>query len=170
MKSWDETMIAASPLIAFLQKRSLFDAPYDGNTDGIMVVTDASDAFHFATDGSFDKFDEWETVSDSECEFPISFEWGNRTDSILRKKYNYFDLISKDFNGADNKWINAANGISCQLIELMLRDIRILFDCYANDYFPPLWKTILDVYLHNGFPCGWSGRYPEGKLVVFSNK
>jgi len=24
--------------------------------------------------------------------------------------------------------------------------------------------------LQNGFPCGWKGDYPEGKMIVFSNE
>jgi len=28
----------------------------------------------------------------------------------------------------------------------------------------------LYVFQHNGFPCGWKGDYPEGKMIVFSNE
>ena len=34
----------------------------------------------------------------------------------------------------------------------MYRDIEIIFQCYANDYFPKIWKDILEVYLNDGFP------------------
>ena len=52
----------------------------------------------------------------------------------------------------------------------MKRDFRTLFNCYTSEVFPELWKDIFTVYLHNGFPCGWEGEYPEGRLVVFSNE
>jgi hypothetical protein len=52
----------------------------------------------------------------------------------------------------------------------MYRDIGIIFQCYANDYFPTIWKEILEVYLNGGFSCGWDGHLPEGKIVVFSNQ
>ena len=31
-------------------------------------------------------------------------------------------------------------------------------------------KKILEIYLNGGFPCGWDGHLPEGKIVVFSNQ
>ena len=43
----------------------------------------------------------------------------------------------------------------------------ILLNCYANNYMPEIWKDILYVFQHNGFPCGWKGDYPEGKMIVF---
>ena len=46
----------------------------------------------------------------------------------------------------------------------------ILLNCYANNYMPEIWKDILYVFQHNGFPCGWKGDYPEGKMIVFSNE
>ncbi|MDR3054528.1 MAG: hypothetical protein LBU53_03895 [Zoogloeaceae bacterium] len=166
MKKWDETLAAAAPLIEFLQRDSLFDAPYNGSTQGTMVITDAKIANHFAVEDC-DEFDYWQSVSGSECDFPESFEWDSGMDRRLQKKHNeYFGLLSKNFNGAKDKFDEVGTG---QLIELMLRDIHYLFNCYANDYFPPIWQKMLDVYLHNGFPCGWNGHYPEGRLVVFSN-
>jgi hypothetical protein len=33
MKTWDETLAAAAPWIEFLQRESLFDAPYSGSIE-----------------------------------------------------------------------------------------------------------------------------------------
>jgi hypothetical protein len=169
-KTWAETFEAAAPWVEFLQRDSLFDAPYSGSVDGIMVVTDARVANNFAVKQT-DEFSEWlEITNGDEAAFPDTFEWDYNLHSRLRKKYNnYFGFASKNFNGADEKFFQASNQVCSQVIELMPRDIQIIFECYANDYFPPLWKRILDVYLHDGFPCGWNGHYPEGRLVVFSN-
>jgi len=52
----------------------------------------------------------------------------------------------------------------------MMDDMEHILQCYANDYFPPLWKDILTAYLNNGLPCGWSDFPPNGKLVVYSNE
>ncbi|MDR3159278.1 MAG: hypothetical protein LBU11_09825 [Zoogloeaceae bacterium] len=168
-KTWAETFEAATPWVEFLQRDNLFDVPYSGNTGGVMVVTDANIANNFAG-AQTDEFDYWPDVSESEHDFLETFEWDYNLHSRLRKKYNdYFGLESKNFNGADEKFFQASGQVCSQVIELMFRDIKIIFNCYANDYFPPLWKRILDVYLHDGFPCGWNGHYPEGRLVVFSN-
>lgn len=104
-------------------------------------------------------------MSDSPDLFPEHFE-AKRWIAYNLAPNSYFSLADKDFNGADRKMTRS--GV-CILVELMHRDIRMLLNCYANDYFPPIWRDILEVYLHDGFPCGWKGKYPSGRLVVFSN-
>ncbi|VWB80768.1 hypothetical protein BLA13014_03714 [Burkholderia aenigmatica] len=165
MKSWHDVLIAADPLVRFLEQDAFFGAAYRGDPVAHHVVRDAAIARHFATDDSFDDFDEWESVSDAEEVFPAGFEWSRQVASRLMKN-QHWGIEGKHFNGADLKWTNA---VSCPLIELMIRDIGILFQCYANDCFPPIWDSILRAYLDGGFPCGWDGRHPAGRLVVFSN-
>ena len=165
INNWDELLLNAVPLVSFLGRDSYFGSAYSGATAGRLVLRDANAARHFASDDSFDSFDEWQTVTDAPDVFPQNFEWKRWIDYNLTKN-NHFSLGSKNFSGADTKWLE--NG-GCLLLELMHRDMRILLNCYANEIFPPVWESILDVYLHDGFPCGWNGRYPSGELVVFSN-
>lgn len=162
---WQALLEHAAPWVAYLNRPTYFDRPYHGAVSGKLVVTDAVVAFRYASDDSFDEFDEWESVSDRLDIFPDGFEWKSWIDYNLLKS-NFFGLASKHFNGADAKWTR--HGV-CLLQELMLRDMKVLLNCYANDFFPEIWRSILDVYLHDGFPCGWNGRYPQGELVVFSN-
>ena len=45
-----------------------------------------------------------------------------------------------------------------------------LFNCYLNNKYKknhPIWNMIEDAYFKGFWPCGWEGKYPEGKLVVF---
>ncbi len=45
-----------------------------------------------------------------------------------------------------------------------------LFNCYLNNKYKknhPIWNMIEDAYFKGVWPCGWEGKYPEGKLVVF---
>jgi hypothetical protein len=45
--------------------------------------------------------------------------------------------------------------------------------CVANRNAPcpcPLFDLIEQAYMDGGWPCGWKGKYPEGKLAVFSRK
>ncbi|MDC5252323.1 hypothetical protein NRA59_18755 [Acinetobacter baumannii] len=165
MKSWDQVTKDASDFISFLEQGNFFNKPFLISGD-YKIITDAKVGINYATNDDFDNFDEWETVSNSYEVFPESFEWSQRISAKLEKN-NFFDFHEKGFNGAVEKW---EYDESCLLIELMYRDIEIIFQCYANDYFPKIWKKILEVYLNGGFPCGWSGHLPEGKLVVFSNE
>lgn len=165
MKNWEEILVNASKFIKFLENGNFYHTGYSNYSD-VRVVKDVEIARDFATNSSFENFDEWETVSNSYDVFPESFEWSPKITAKL-KNNNFFNFEEKSFNGAKEKW---EFDESCLLIELMYRDIEIIFQCYANDYFPEIWKSILEAYLESGFPCGWEGKYPEGRLVVFSNK
>ena len=164
---WDELLKEAAPLVAFLSKEDFFDTPFYKDTIGALVIHDATLGLDYATNDSNENFTDWETVSDDV--FPDSFDWDGLIHRVIDRRLSqnsYFGLEAKNFNGADVKWTTST---SCVLQELMLRDISLLFNCYANKMFPPLWQDILTVYLNGGFPCGWSSHYPDGKLVVFSN-
>jgi hypothetical protein len=165
MMSWNKLLEEAKPLIALLYQDDFYERAYFGESINRLITTDECVAIQYAIDDSFEKFSDWQTVTDSPAVFPNSFEWKRWIDHNL-SKCSYFDLETKNFHGADLK---LTNGSSCLLIELMHRDIRVLLNCYANNFFPEIWLQILSVYLSSGFPCGWSGVQPEGKLVVFSN-
>ena len=165
-KHWKDLILSAAPFIIFLERDSFFDGKFSGDPSGKMVLVDADVAMEYATDDSLDVFDDWEGASESGNIFPPIFEWSSWVDHNLLKN-RFFNIESKNFNGADVKWMT--QGGACLLRELMIRDMRIILNCYSNDYFPRIWKDILDVYLNDGFPCGWDGRYPDGRLVVFSN-
>jgi hypothetical protein len=163
-------LIRAAPLVRFLERDSFFDTPCNGTAEDVMVVTDVDVAFHFAA-AQTDEFEAWSEGDLDMVEYPPDFDFdcGSLTRRLDRKTTFTRDIETKNSNGVYEKWIKAADGLSCQVIEIMLRDMDMLFTCYANNHFPPFWEKMLDVYLRNGFPCGWSSRYPDGKLVVFSN-
>lgn len=165
MKTWDQIFESAAEFISFLEKGSFYNTKFITKKN-YKIISDANLGIDYATNDSFDDFDEWETVTDSADIFPESFEWNDRIKYKL-KQNQYFGFENQDFNGAKEKWIT---GESCLIVELMYRDIEIIFQCYANDYFPEIWKDILQVYLNHGFPCGWDGHLPSGRLVVFSNR
>lgn len=165
---WDELVKEATPLVAFLSKKEFFDQPYR-DTIGAVVIHDATVGLNYATNDSNEEFTDWETVSNSEAAFPDAFDHEALIHRVIVRRLSqnhYFGWYTKNLNGADTKWTTPS---SCVLEELMQRDIDILFSCYANRLFPPIWQDILTVYLNGGFPCGWSSHYPEGRLVVFSN-
>jgi len=45
---------------------------------------------------------------------------------------------------------------------LWLARYRALLGCTH-----PQFEKVLDIYKHGAYPCGWIGKYPEGKIVVF---
>jgi hypothetical protein len=165
-ENWEQLIAKAKPLVDYLHRDEYFDRGFSGDRSANLVISDPEVGIDFASNDSFDTFDEWQTVSDSPDVFPPEFEWKRWIDFNLRKN-DYFGLREKNFNGADTKW---TRGDGCLLIELMHRDVRILLNCYANDSFPEVWKSIQSAYLHDGFPCGWDGKLPAGKLVVYSNE
>lgn len=38
---------------------------------------------------------------------------------------------------------------------------------YSKYYQSSFYQKLLYVYEHGYLPCGWSGRYPKGKLLVY---
>lgn len=162
---WSDLLATAKPLIDYLSRESYYQAKYSGPTAGKLVITDAIAAMAYSIDESGDHFDDWQTITDSCGVFPVEFEWKRWISHNLNNN-NYFNLARKSFHGAETKWNRS--GV-CLMQELMHRDIKVLLNCYANNFFPDIWTEILHTYLNDGFPCGWNGRYPTGQLVVFSN-
>lgn len=165
MKTWQQILIEADAFVKFLSQDSLYAKPYNGGLPEEFVLTDATIARLVASGGRPEGFEDWESLTDSINTFPEDFEWNRSVKSKLQKN-KYFDLESKNFNGAIEKW---STPTSCLLLELIYRDIDTIFQCYANNHFPDIWVRIMDAYLNDGFPCGWKGNYPEGSLIVFSN-
>ena len=162
MKSWEQLQLDAAEFIAFLELGNFFSQPFT-TTKNYRITTDAEEARIIA--GRY--FSQREDVFDSKAGFPENFEWDmGSIERKLQKNY-YFEYASGNFNGADTKL--TVHGVSI-LLETMDIDIGYIFQCYFNDYFPELWKEILEIYMNNGFPCGWEGEYPQGRLVVYSNE
>ncbi|MCA9111419.1 MAG: hypothetical protein KDA52_15810 [Planctomycetaceae bacterium] len=57
--------------------------------------------------------------------------------------------------------VSELNEILADLEEVML--FRTSFGVTANPY-----EDLFSIYVAGGFPCGWIGSYPNGKLAVFS--
>ena len=161
MKSWEQLQLDAAEFIAFLELGNFFSQPFT-TTKNYGITTDADEAIEMAGR----QFSVRENVFACNV-FPEDFVWN--TPSIDRKleKNHHFEFASKNFNGADTKL--SVHGVSI-LLETMDIDIGYIFACYFNDYFPELWNEILEIYMNNGFPCGWEGEYPQGRLVVYSNE
>ena len=164
MKTWEEIINSGEIFINFLSRCNFFSQPYHGETEGLITTTPEI-AIDYATNDSFEKFEEWESVTDSPDIFPDYFEWYPLIEKQLAKN-SYWGFERANFNGIDRKFTIYDN---CILKELMMRDIIIILNCYANNFFPSIWRDMVNIYLNDGFPCGWSDLKPNGKIVIFSN-
>ncbi|MBE0441136.1 MULTISPECIES: hypothetical protein [Gammaproteobacteria] len=162
MKKWNDILESAQEFVDFLERDTFFDKPFV-NTINALVISDPLLGFKYANqDDEVQSFPAWESISRGEYSFPDSFElYGYVGHQLL--KNNFFNIQSKNFSGFNELWDST-------MAELITDDMYYIFQCYANNYFPPLWKDILTAYLNNGLPCGWSDFPPKGKLVVFSNE
>lgn len=164
-KNWAEVAARANEFIEFLQGDNFFSQPYLEN-EAYLVVTNIATALNYALDDNEENFSGWEDLFSTQ--FPENFDW----ELSLRINYNltknqHFGFFKSNLNGLLEKWTNKDS--ICIAEEMMMIHFDHIFNCYANDHFPPLWQEILNVYLNGGLPCGWSGHYPDGKMVVFSN-
>ena len=163
-KTWDEILESTKPVVDFLSSDSFFSRPYDGDRERFIVTASPEEARYLLSD----EWDEWEEIIDTQQFSGLEdFDWHYFVGSKLIKT-NCLGALDKDFHGADKKL--TIEGGANLLEETMPDNMRILLNCYANNYIPEIWKDILYVYQHNGLPCGWNGDYPEGKMIVFSNE
>ena len=163
-KTWDEILESAQPVVDFLSSDSFFSRPYDGDRERFIVTASPEEARYLLSD----EWDEWEEIIDAQQFSGLeNFDWHYLVGSKLINT-NCLGALDKDLHGVDKKL--TIEGGANLLEETMPDNMRVLLNCYANNYVPEIWKDILYVFQHNGFPCGWKGDYPEGKMIVFSNE
>lgn len=161
MKTWQEVMTQEKELMEFLQRKEFFNKPYNGNRKNQLVVFNPAKAEYF-----FNKITDhgdWQDIQNRDYgdieELP--------SDNFMSQCLEY---VSKELTSKDKEFHNADNLIN-NLRDNMISDFCRMFDfsCMEIEY-PPVWKIIKDTYLSYGWPCGWEGEYPDGKMVIFSNE
>ncbi|MCA1202306.1 hypothetical protein [Priestia flexa] len=135
--------------------------PNDAISNKIVVINDIKKAEHLAHDEIFgeDEYN-WKDIRELE----MSEVWGNYytmpeherpkgldelleviADNVRRSSFKYSmfynDVVADLTNCAINRAINGKN----------------------SSFFEKMFK----IYQIGAFPCGWSGDYPEGKIVAF---
>ena len=84
MKTWDQVVESAAEFISFLEKGNFYNTKFSTEKD-YKIIFDANLGIDYATNDSFDDFDEWETVTDTPDIFPESFEWNDQNLTELKK-------------------------------------------------------------------------------------
>lgn len=162
-------------IIKFLEKETYFDEPFkEGDIDfpiqKIISPIKADEILNYMLDDD---------------EVLIYQEWGIvRANQIVDMKRKYEEKYNKDnyeLSSEIFKYVTRKiNGKVIQDKELNMQ-IPTLIDCLIDDFLYIVFNdysnmenqfinNLLQVYLAGGWPCGWEGEYPKGRLVVFSNE
>jgi hypothetical protein len=153
-KNWSEVRLAAGQLLDFLSCPTFFDRPYGGDARTNRIIFDISEAAERSTDDSGELFQDWQELLES-----VTPAWPDMPREIERRIIELLDQLT-------NKLCLIA--LNDTLINNMQGDIARLLHCHGCGDVHDLWKAVQQVYLDGGMPCGWEGRYPEGRMVVFS--
>lgn len=121
---------------------------------------------------------EWEFISDkTETE---KFLYSQDVKEIWLDLREHNSLILSHPMSADEEkdWQILSENIAERLDRLgygeYTNDVEAdLLNCYLNikhKAMNPLWNMLYKAYKKGVFPCGWKGKFPKGKLVVFHPK
>ena len=91
MKTWDQVVESAAEFISFLEKGNFYNTKFSTEKD-YKIIFDSILRIDYATNDSFDDFDEWETVTDTPDVFHKDFIWNDRIKYKLSKN-NYFEYL-----------------------------------------------------------------------------
>ena len=160
MKNLSEVLLAEPDLVSFLNRKEYFGEKYNGLLEEYLVITDPIQAdYYFHLDADYGNWNSIQNSDWGEIEELTSPEF--MSESLTFVAENILDE-SKSFHGAEVVLENLQDNIIsdiCGFLEFGNMEISI----------PPIWQSMKYVYLHNGWPCGWDGDYPRGRMVVFSN-
>jgi hypothetical protein len=135
---------------------------YLGNNDQLIVIYDPEEAKRLAGDdeNELDGYEYWPRLTEDEyvkLDFHCPHWLYSKVDDVL----------------VSPSRIEAANEKLEYTIPFIWDDISaVIRYCLANrnSLHPrPFFDMVEQAYLDGGWPCGWQGKYPEGKLVVFTS-
>lgn len=163
-----------SSILKFLEDGNFFKYPLNESKldfDYIKIndLILADNIFNFRVESyGQSKLQEWDVVRSDEIVDMDELYMGenNDIDGLTTKIFNF---VGKKMNERVIHDSNLNEAIP-YLIDSIYDDFtKIIFNDYTklNNIF---FDKILKVYLAGGWPCGWEGEYPEGRLIVFSNE
>lgn len=89
-------------------------------------------------------------------------EYWNEEVTIIKEKYlpPILDKIKKAIDER-NYSTDIIPYIRYNVVEIMMSNF------YSEFYESVFFKNMLEVYLSGHLPCGWMGKYPNGKFMIF---
>ena len=131
-KTWNQILESAQPVVDFLSSDSFFSRPYDGDRERFIVTASPEEARYLLGREQ----DEWEEIIDTQQFSGLEdFDWHYLIDNKLIEN-NCLGALDKNFHGVDKKL--TIEGVVNLLEETMPDNMRILLNCYANNYIPEI--------------------------------
>ncbi|MDR3158826.1 MAG: hypothetical protein LBU11_07410 [Zoogloeaceae bacterium] len=155
---FQEYLNNAPKLTWFCQNGKLLDGHYDGHDDHVFVTHDSDEAEQLSCDNEKEG---WIGLTEDEyiklgfnCPHWFYLKVDNVLIDPLREKTDDIELVKM----IPNLWDDVSTVIRYCLSNRNSAHPRQFFDMIER------------AYLSGGWPCGLKGKYPGGKLVVFSRK
>lgn len=105
---------------------------------------------------------------------------GDFTEYLLKNhkaKYNKYwnvevRMIKEKYISKISEKIGIAlqdNDLSIDVLDDIKMNILSIFmlEYYSEYYSSEFYNKMLEIYLAGHLPCGWSGKYPDGKFIVY---
>jgi hypothetical protein len=94
--------------------------------------------------------------------YPSEYKMWNKvvrdTKAILEKDVKQKIEVYRETNSLDNKFVNRVNW---DILGFVLEFV------YAEYKAPYFYNELFKIYESGNFPCGWDGKYPSGRLMIF---
>lgn len=160
MKFGENTQLVEE-VMDFIRNSKMFNNK-NFNENSLEVVNDFDEAQNLAWSQDSDEVDTvWEYVKSRE------------TESIVEKVYNLDLVIHQDelyefFGDPDNYSNDFLPFDYIDINEEVEGDLTMCaLNRLVNGKTENFYEKIFDVYKQGGWPCGWKGTYPIGKVIVF---
>lgn len=151
-------------VIDYARTGRLFTSPYRGDTDAVLI------------EGDFAKAQERSWTQDPEDDYAI---WSDLREIVMSKVRGQRNKLS-GFNAVGQELPKLGDELSAIFKKRLVRGpYDAIMDEVASDFYRCAYKravlgdqshffeTLYECYRAGGWPCGWKGEYPEGKLVVY---
>ncbi len=126
----------------FLKSEQLLSFHGNISTDSV-VVSDINEVFLFSED--------WTDLREEEASLLLKFRgFDDRFEFVSKLVFAYLPYKFHDF------WDDVVTDLEICTIGLSHPETKSVLS-----------EAMWNIYLEGGFPCGWQGKYPQGKLRVF---
>lgn len=155
-----------------LNGKFLFSSVKPDNLDVVVVEQTPADWLDAGPNGkNYSKFneDEWtyrDIVSEHRCPAVGVLSRDETKNKLSDQIFNLLSEQEKLYVKIERKLENHIKDASlkAECIESDLLDCANWRICFGRK--DGFWETVFQVYKSGGMPVGWSGNYPEGKLMV----
>lgn len=150
-------------VIEFVESGEFFRKPYKGSLENIIVENSFEKAKEFAWSQDLPNCPlTWPDIREQEMSEVMSVRYSlsnfDEEDAALGELVDQFgDVLSKRLKGDYE-----------ELLDEIMGDMYNAAYCRAvNGVSDNLLEKIFMIYKNGGWPCGWEGDYPDGKLIVY---